>query len=112
MIVEQRTYDIVPGKIAQYVDLYERLGVAVQVRHLGALIGYFHSEFGDLNQITHLWRYDDLSDRATRRARLFADPDWLEFFHSVLPIIVKQRSVLLNPLTFVSPQPALISVGG
>jgi len=111
MIVEQRSYDIVPGRIAEYVDLYESLGVGVQVRHLGCLLGYFHSEFGDLNQITHLWRYDDLSDRATRRAKLFADPDWLEFFHRVLPIIVKQHSVLLNPLAFVSPQPALISTG-
>lgn len=109
MIVEQRTYDIVPGRVPEYVSLYERLGVRVQVSYLGCLLGYYHSEFGDLNQITHLWRYEDLADRAARRTRLFADPEWLEFFNGVLPIIVKQRSVLLNPLGFVSPQPAVIS---
>tara|TARA_B110001454_G_scaffold209723_1_gene223492 strand:+ start:3939 stop:4277 length:339 start_codon:yes stop_codon:yes gene_type:complete len=109
MIVEQRIYDIVPGKIPEYLELYRTLGVEVQTHHLGCLLGYYHTEIGDLNQIIHLWQYADLDDRRTRRGKLFADPRWLEFFNSVLPMLLKQRSILLNPAPFVASQPALVA---
>lgn len=109
MIVEQRTYDIIPGKVPAYLTLYREFGLDVQVEHLGCLVGYYHSEFGDLNQLVHLWRYADLNDRAARRARLFADPRWLAYLDKVVPLIVRQRSIILNPAPFAVPQPAQLA---
>ena len=109
MIVEQRTYDIVPGKVPEYLELYRKLGIEVQLHHLGCLLGYYHTEFGDLNQVIHFWKYIDLSDRSNRRTKLFSDPRWLEFFNRAIPIILRQRSVILNPASFVDPQPALMT---
>lgn len=106
VIVEQRTYDIVPGKLGQYMDWYRTFGVAVQVRHLGCLLGYYQTELGDLNQVVHLWQYRDFADRTERRARLFADPQWFEFFDRAIAIIVRQRSTILTSPCFVAPQPA------
>ena len=64
MIIEQRICTLKPGKTAAYLSLYQERGLAVQTEHLGRLVGYFTSENGDLNQITHLWAFDDHADRA------------------------------------------------
>lgn len=108
MIVEQRTYDIIPGKLATFTALYECEGLAVQAGHLGMLLGYYSSEFGDLNQVVHLWGYEDLADRQARRTALFDDPAWLAYFDKVIPIVARQRSVILHPLASVRPTAARI----
>jgi hypothetical protein len=109
MIVEQRTYDIVPGKVPEYLELYREFGIEVQIKHLGCLLGYYYTEFGDLNQVIHFWKYADLNDRSIRRGKLFSDPHWQEFFNRAISIILKQRSVILNSAKFVAPQSALVA---
>lgn len=76
MIVDLRTYTIKPGKVADYLALYEREGLPVQKRHLGEPVGYFVSEIGKLNQLVHIWKYASLSEREKKRADLEADPEW------------------------------------
>ena len=110
MMVEQRTYDILTGRAADYLALYEAEGLEVQRGHLGRLLGYYTSEFGALNQIVHLWAYDDLADRAKRRAALFADALWLAYFKRITPLIVRQHSTILLPAAFAQPVEALVSI--
>lgn len=100
MLVEQRTYDILPARVPDFYALYQAQGMAVQVRHLGRMLGYYSSEFGALNQIVHLWGYDGLDERARRRAALFADEQWRDYFAKVLPLIVRQESRILVPAPF------------
>jgi len=76
MIVDLRTYTIKPGKMADFLALYEREGFAVQKRHLGEPVGYFVSEIGDLNQVVHIWKYASMAERETKRAGMEADPEW------------------------------------
>jgi 2-keto-4-pentenoate hydratase/2-oxohepta-3-ene-1,7-dioic acid hydratase in catechol pathway len=38
--LEQRTYELQVGKVAEYLALYQREGLAVQTKHLTRLIGY------------------------------------------------------------------------
>lgn len=109
MIVEQRTYDIVPGKLGTFTTLYENEGLTVQLSHLGTLLGYYTSEFGVLNQVVHLWGYRDLMERDTRRAALFADKKWLAYFDKVIPMVLSQRSVILKPLASVEPVAARVN---
>ena len=100
MIVELRTYTLAPGRVGEFLRLYEAEGIEVQRRILGNLVGFFTSEFGELNQVVHLWAYCDLADRAARRAALFADSQWLSYFGKVLPLIERQQSMILNPTGF------------
>ena len=74
MIVDHRTYTIYPGKTPTFTKIYEEFGYPLQQQYLGDCIGWYVSmDIGDLNQIVHLWRYKDLSDRAERRAREVAE---------------------------------------
>ena len=60
MIVEERCYTMKPGTVELYYRDYDARGLKVQARILGNLIGYFHTEIGELNQVVHLWGYDCL----------------------------------------------------
>ena len=106
MIIEQRTYDLYPGRIAEYRQLIETEGIAIQRPILGRLVGYYSSDIGALNQIVHLWAYESMEDRAARRARLFADPAWLAFSARTQPLLMRMENKILLPLAF-SPTPEL-----
>jgi len=100
MIVDHRTYTTAPGRLATFVDTFERIGLPLYRHYCGTLIGYFVSESGTLNQVVHLWGYDDAADRDRRRAALRKDPRWQSFLDEALPLLVHQESRLLTPTSF------------
>ena len=79
MIIDLRTYTMVPGRLKAFLELYEREGLPVQRRHQGNPVGYFTTEIGTNNQVVHLWAYENLADREKRRAALDADPEWIAY---------------------------------
>ena len=79
MIVDLRTYTMVPGRLKAFLELYQAEGLPVQRRHQPRRLGYFVTEVGTQNQVGHLWGYDSLADREQRRAALEADPDWAAY---------------------------------
>ena len=69
MIYEVRTYTLRAGAIAEFEERYEkRLPARLKHSPLGA---FWHTEFGPLNQVVHVYPYDDLQHRTpgARRAR-------------------------------------------
>jgi NIPSNAP len=100
MIVEERTYTVKPGTVRQYYDDYNPRGLKIQERILGNLIGYFHTEIGELNKIVHLWGYESLAEREKRRAALAVDPEWLAYLQQSPDIIVTMESRILVPAPF------------
>ncbi len=100
MIIEERIYTCHCGKAQQYVKAYQREGLAIQRPILGHLVGYFLSDIGDLNQVVHMWAYEDLMDRARRRARLLADPAWKSYAVKVQPFVLTQQNKILVPAEF------------
>lgn len=104
MLVEQRTYTTHPGQWRAYLSLYEAEGLALQQRVLGRMVGYYRSEMGPMNQIVHLWAYEDLVERAQRRAALLAVPQWQIYVARMLPMLVSQESKILVPAPFFTPQ--------
>ena len=106
MIVEERIYTLMAGKVPDYLKAYEAEGLAIQRPILGTMLGYFSTEFGTLNQIVHLWAYSDLKDREERRRRLGAHADWQAYVAKVRPWVVNQENKLLIPAPF-SPKPSL-----
>ena len=100
MIVEERIYTLEVGKVPEYLRLYQEEGLAIQTRVLPRLIGYFHTEIGTLNQVVHLWAYEDLEERARKRAELLADEDWKAYIAKVRPLILHQENRILVPASF------------
>jgi hypothetical protein len=89
-----------PGKTAAYLSLYQEKGLVAQTHHLGRLVGYFTSDYGVLNQIIHLWAYEDHADRAARRAALFADKRWLDVVEVLYGMIDRMENMILTPADF------------
>ena len=79
MIVDVRTYNIVPRKMAAYLELFEQYALPVQRKHIGEPLGYFVTMQGTLNQVVHLWGFESLADLETRRAARDADPAWADY---------------------------------
>jgi hypothetical protein len=104
MVVEMRSYTLQPGKIASYLKLYEGEGMAIQKRILGRMVGYYSTEIGPLNQVVHMWAYEDLKERAEKRAVLAADPGWQAYVAKMIPMMVTQESKILNPAPFFTPK--------
>ena len=77
-----------------------REGLAIQRPILGHLVGYFLSEMGPLNQVVHMWAYEDLADRARRRAILLSNPDWKVYAAKVKPFVLTQENKILVPAEF------------
>lgn len=100
MIYELRTYRMKVGSVPAYLKLVEDEGIDVQRSHLGHLVGYFSTEIGPLNEIVHIWAYQDLNDRAARRARLAADPRWQVFLPKIQALIETMENKVLLPSAF------------
>ncbi|MCB1747478.1 MAG: NIPSNAP family protein [Gammaproteobacteria bacterium] len=101
MIVDHRTYTLLPGKMALFLDIYQRVGWPLQQQYLGDCVGWYVSmDIGPLNQVVHLWRYADLADRARRRAAMAADPAWAGYLEQAAPLIQHQENKILSAAPF------------
>ena len=100
MIVEERIYRIRNGRTGRYLALVRDEGLAIQQPILGHLIGYFTTEIGTLSQVTHLWGYADLEDRARRRQRLQEDERWKVFLPKLAENIEQAENRILLPTDF------------
>lgn len=100
MIVEERIYKIRNGRMSRYLQLVREEGLAIQQPILGRLIGYFTTEIGVLSQVTHIWAYEDLQDRAKRRQTLAEDPRWQVFLPKLAENIEQAENRILLPTDF------------
>ncbi len=102
MLIDHRTYTVKPGKMAQQLEIYEKLGFPVQVRHIGQPLAYLQAESGDLNTLVHLWVYESAADREKRRAAMMQDPDWKTYLKesAAAGCLDAQRTSLMVPVKF------------
>ena len=100
MIIEQRDYHVITGKLNELVQLYESEGIELQKSYLGNLVGAFTTDIGALSTYTSIWAYDNFAEREERRARLQADDAWKTFLARIQPLIHTQQSRILLPTAF------------
>lgn len=102
MFYELRTYTIKPTKLGDWLALYQSDALAVQTEHLGQLVGFFTTEFGEANQVVHIWAYASLDERMARRANMAADSRWAEFSrkNKELDAVVRLESRMMRPTGF------------
>ncbi len=104
MIHELRTYTFHPGKLPAYLDLAANVGRPVRGNDYGTNHGYWVSEFGQLNQLWHLWSYPSLDERARLRAALAANERWrTEYVPKIVPLMIRQDVRFLNPVIDIKP---------
>ena len=103
MIVDVRTYTLIPRKLTSYLQQFEAHGPPVMHRHGLRLLGYYASQIGPLNQVVHLWRYDSLADMEQKRSARDADPDWGAFLARTQGMVLTQESKVMRPTSFSPP---------
>jgi hypothetical protein len=94
-LYELRTYSVVVGKMSEVVSLYGSEGWAALEKHPKKLIGYFTGDVGALNEIIHVWKFDDDADRRAFWAALFADEQFMAFAQKVRPLVASQENKLM-----------------
>ena len=105
MIYEIRTYRLVPGSLA---DVEKRFGEAYEHRKkYSPLSAFWHTEIGPLNEIIHVWPFQDLGERARVRAEASKDPNWPP---KIAEFVLSMNSEILVPFPF-SPQLAPGKIG-
>lgn len=101
MVVEERVYVLHTWvDVNEYLAIYEKEGLSVQIPILGGLLGYFTTEIGTMNQLVHLWGYVDLDDRARRRAALAASAQWQGCLKKIRPMIMTMENRIMYPTSF------------
>ncbi|MEA2638705.1 MAG: hypothetical protein QOF51_99 [Chloroflexota bacterium] len=95
MIYEIRTYSTKVGGVAEYE---KRFAEAYPTREkYSPLYGWWHTEIGPLNQLVHIWAYDDLQQRADIRAAVAKDTSG-KWPPSGQDLIVTQENDILVPI--------------
>jgi len=103
MIVNVRTYTLVPRMMPKYLEVFERVALPLMQRHGIELMGYYTSVVGPQNQVVHLWRFDSMADMEAKRAARDGDPGWKEFQSQTEGLVLMQEDKIMKPAPF-SPQ--------
>lgn len=97
-LYELRVYRTHPGKVGPWLELFRN---ALPHREkYSKIVGLWQSEIGELNEVTHLWAYKDLNERADVRARVLQDPAWQEYLAKAWPLLFHMSSTILVPANF------------
>ncbi|MGU7770617.1 NIPSNAP family protein [Burkholderia sp. MR1-5-21] len=100
--IDHRIYTIRPRGMTEFLEIFDRLAMPVQLKHLGAPVGFYMSDIGALNQVVHLWGYDSIADYDTRRTARDADPAWPAYLQASGHLIVAQESRIIRRVDFPS----------
>ncbi|KAJ8247644.1 hypothetical protein GJAV_G00248630 [Gymnothorax javanicus] len=95
---EFRTYCIKPEQNTAFLKLTNEK-IHLRTAH-SELLGYWSVEYGGLNQVFHIWKYESYSQRAGVRAALAKDPEWIEqYISKAMPMLTSQD----NEVTYLVP---------
>jgi hypothetical protein len=95
MIIEVRTYTLKPGSVA---EVEKRWAEAIPEREkLSKLAAFWHTEVGPLNEITHVWTYDNFEHRTAIRAEAIRTGVWPP---KASEFIVSMQSEIFLPAPF------------
>jgi len=96
MIYELRTYNLMPGKVAEAMALYQAEGWPELAKWQKNLIGYFTSDISSLNQIVHLWKFESHDARDHQWTTLRATPAFAAFGAKLRPMLLSQDNKILK----------------
>jgi NIPSNAP len=106
-LYELRTYTLRVGTMAEAVKLYQELGFPALAKggHDKKLLGYFLADTGTINQLVHLWKFDDDTDRRTHWAAVYANKDFVDGFAPKFRALLMTQEVKLLTAAPWGPHP-------
>ncbi len=105
MIYDFRVYTLKPGAVPDYMAAVREVGKPVRDKYGVKLAGWYYSEVGELNQVVHIWAYNDYAHMDEMKAKVAADPDWSgKYIPRVRGLIVSQKTYVMLSPDF-APQP-------
>ena len=72
----------------------------VAERHGLKLVGCLTSKVGTLNQVVHIWEYQDLADFESKRGARDADPGWAVYRSKAHNSLVRQEDKIMSGAPF------------
>jgi len=95
MIYEIRTYTLKPGSVNEFENRFEA-SLAKRLEY-SELAAFWHTEIGPLNQVIHVWPYQDLHHRDEIRAKVSKEPNWPP---KTADLILSMNSEIFSPAPF------------
>jgi hypothetical protein len=64
------------------------------------LVGLWRTIGGCPDEVSHLWVYDSLDQRATVRAKVLNDAEWQAFLKVASPLLAEMAATVIVPTRF------------
>ncbi|XP_078607255.1 protein NipSnap homolog 3B-like isoform X3 [Branchiostoma floridae x Branchiostoma japonicum] len=95
-LYELRTYQIKPALFWEFMEILEE---KVHLRkEMSKMVGFWTVDLGGLNQVVHMWEYDDFAHRTAVARTRSAHTGWMSTLNKLLPTIEHQENALLLPM--------------
>ena len=95
-LLDLRTYTIALRKTPEFLDVVDRLLMPVQLKYLRPPLFMATSAVGMLNQVVHVWEFEDMGDFERRHAARDRDPSWPAYLKTSGPLITAQENRLIR----------------
>mmetsp|Transcript_37603 Transcript_37603/g.52036 ORF Transcript_37603/g.52036 Transcript_37603/m.52036 type:complete len:191 (-) Transcript_37603:104-676(-) len=97
-LFEWRKYTINPKDFPSFLKLTNE-HISLRTNY-SPLLGYWITEIGGVNEVIHLWEYDNLDQRQQIRLSLAQDQPWNEnYMAKMRPMLQKQENLLLRSVS-------------
>ena len=87
MIIERRVYEVVPGKVREFVDLVEHEELGMLGPRISHIIGYYCTEVGAIDQVIGIWRFASFEERETCRREFRGHVNFPALAPRLLPLL-------------------------
>jgi hypothetical protein len=101
-LVDHRVYTIRPRRMAEFVDVFDRLAMPVLLATLSHPLGFYQSMVGTLNQFVHLWSYADMADYERRARARDAPPAFPAYLAASAHLVLAPETRLITRLELAS----------
>ena len=101
MIYDFRVYTLKPGATPEYRAGVKELSLPIRQRHGVALAGWYWSEIGALNQVVHIWGYEDTRHMEEAKHAFHTDPEWTgKYIPRAQGLVETQKTSTMNTSDF------------
>ena len=95
-IFELRTYTLHVGKLSKAIEVYKDLGWPALQKYKNNIIRYYIGDVGALNQIIHVWQFEDDNARRELWKIIYNDKDFMKFATEFRPLVLTQENKLMT----------------
>ena len=94
-VYELRTYTLYVATRIEALEYYKTKVWPVVQKYEANLVGYFLGDIGALNQLIHIWKFEDDNDRRAFWNTLMTDEEFSAVIKNLRTYIQKQENKLL-----------------